>query len=135
MIQSFATVWYPSSNLYSPLVLVVTVVSVMACFVATRPRVRSAPLGEALMLFGAPILFVVVFFFAGGGPFPIRRGFPDASDMLATNIALGAGYLLAREATLLPTRGIRIAGWIEVIGFAMLATYEVFLHATEFFRR
>ena len=135
MIQSFATVWYPSSNLYSPLVLVVTVVSVMACLVATRPRVRSVPLGEALMLFGAPILFVVVFFYAGGGPFPIRRGFPDASDMLATNIALGCSYLLAREATRLPTRGIRIAGWIEVIGFAMLATYEVVLHAPEFLRR
>jgi hypothetical protein len=135
MIQSFATVWYPSSNLYSPLVLAVTVVSVVVCFLATRPQVRSVPIGGALMLFGAPLLFVVVFFCAGGGPFPIRRGFPDASDMLATNIALGAGYLLAREVTRLPTRGIRIAGWIEVIGFTMLATYEVFLHAPEFFRR
>lgn len=134
MIQNSATIWYPSSSLYSPLVLVVTFLSLAVCFVATKPQVRSVPIGEALILFGAPILFVLVFFCAGGGPFPIRRGFPDASDMLATNIALGAGYLLAREATRLPTRGIRIAGWVEVIGFFMLATYEVVLHSPQFFR-
>ena len=127
MSLSFATIWYPSSNLYSSLVLVVTVVSVVVCFVATLPKVRSIAIGEALILFGAPILFVTVLFFAGGVSFlGMRRAFPDASDFLATDIALGASYLLAREATHLPTRSIRIAGWIEVVGFAIIAGLELF---------
>ncbi len=71
------------------------------------------------MLFGAPILFFTVLFLATNG----GRWFFDVSDFLAINIALGASYFLAREATHLPTRSIRIAGWIEIIAFAMVAGY------------
>ena len=117
-----ATTWYPSSDIYSVLVLMVSVVSVALCFVVTLPKVRATVFGKALMLVSGPILFVSVFFCALGS----SPSFPGASDLLATHIAIGAGYLLSREATHLPTRSIRVAGWIEVIGFATLAGSQLF---------
>ena len=60
--------------------------------------------------------------------FPLwARAYPNASDFLATYIALGASYVLAREATRMPIRAVRVVGWIEVVGFASLAVFELFL--------
>ena len=90
------------------------------------------------MIVGAPILFVTVLFSEGGmlilndgrdfGFPPLIRGAcPNESDYLTTYIALGASYLLAREASRLPVRSIRIAGRIEATGFALLAGFEFVL--------
>ncbi|MEI6177259.1 MAG: hypothetical protein WCS43_10230 [Verrucomicrobiota bacterium] len=86
MIINLTSIWHSLPNFFSPFLWVVTVVSVVVCFVATLPKVRSIAIGEALMLFGAPILFVTVLFLATNG----GRWFFDVSDFLAINIALGA---------------------------------------------
>ena len=117
-----ATAWYPSSDIFSMLVLMVSVISVALCFVVTLPKVRATVFGKVLMLMGGPILFVSVFFCALCN----SPSFPGASDLLAAHIAIGAGYLLSREATHLSTRSIRVAGWIEVLGFATLAGSQLF---------
>jgi len=86
---------------------------------------------------GAPILFVTVLFSEAGlmvlkdgreFGFPIwARAYPHASDFLATYIALGASYLVAREATRMSRKAVRIIGWTEVAGFAALAAFEMAL--------
>ncbi len=61
---------------------------------------------------------------------PLRaRAYPNASDFLATYSALGASYLIARIATEIPRRAVRVFGWIEVVGFTSLAGFELFLVA------
>ena len=60
--------------------------------------------------------------------FPLwARAYPNASDFFATYIALGASYLIAREATRMSSRVVRVIGWVEVAGFALLALFELFL--------
>ncbi len=60
--------------------------------------------------------------------FPLwARAYPNASDFLATYIALGASWLIAREATRMSLRAVRIIGWIEVVGFVLLGAFELFL--------
>ena len=111
--------------------------SIAVCFIATRATVRDSILGGLLMIVGAPIFFIIVLFSEGGMlilkdgrdfGFPIwMRAHPGASDFLTTYIALGASYMLAREASRLPVRMIRIIGRIEATGFALLAGFEYFL--------
>ena len=118
--------------------VMILLLSITVCFIATRPQVRDSVPGEALMIVGAPILFVTVLFSEGGMlilndgrdfgfPTLIRGARPNETDYLTTYIALGASYLLAREASRLPVRIIRIAGRIEATGFALLAGFEFFL--------
>jgi hypothetical protein len=97
------------------------------------------------MIFGAPILFITVLFSEGGMlilrdgsdfgfPTLIRGARPNESDHLTTYIALGASYLLAREASRLPDRATRIIGSIEATGFAILAGFELFLLGRSFWQ-
>jgi hypothetical protein len=66
--------------------------------------------------------------------FPIwARAYPNAADFFATYIALGASYLIARVATTMPLGAVRILGWIEVVGFALLAAFELFLSCRRFY--
>lgn len=59
---------------------------------------------------------------------PLRaRAYPDASDFLATYGALGASYLIARIATKTLRSTVRILGWVEVVGFGLLAGFELLL--------
>jgi hypothetical protein len=132
-----ATSWYPSASLYSGWLAMVAAISAAACFVASLRQVRLAVLGQALVIIGAPLLFITVLFSELGMfvlkdgrefGFPLwARAYPNASDFLATYIALGASYLIAREATRMSLRAVRIIGWIEVVGFASLAAFELFL--------
>jgi hypothetical protein len=132
-----ATTWSPSFSLYSGWLAMVAVISASACFVASLPQIRLAVLGQLLVIVGAPILFITVLFSEAGMfvlkdgrdlGFPIwARAYPNASDFLATYIALGASYLIAREATRMSVRAVRIIGWIEVAGFASLGAFELFL--------
>ena len=132
-----ATTWSPSFSLYSGWLAVVAIISASACFVASLRQIRLAVPGQLLMIVGAPILFITVLFSEAGMfvlkdgrefGFPIwARAYPNASDFLATYIALGASYLIAREATRMSVRAVRIIGWIEVAGFASLAAFELFL--------
>ena len=60
--------------------------------------------------------------------FPIwARAYPNASDFLATYLALGAGYLIARSATTAKHQAIRFIAWFEAVGFGFLAIFELFL--------
>lgn len=132
-----AAIWYPSSDFYSDWMVMVLMASIAVCFIATRPAVRDSMLGEGLMIAGAPVLFITVLFSSGGMlilrdgkdfGIPIwMRAYPNASDFLASYIALGAAYLLAREASQLPVRAVRVVRGIEAIGFALLAAFEFFL--------
>jgi hypothetical protein len=132
-----ATSWYPSSSLYSGWLAMVAVISAVACFVASLRRFRLAVLGQALVVVGALILFITVLFSECGMfllkdgrdfGFPIwARAYPNASDFLATYIALGASYLIAREATRMSNRVVRIVGWVECACFALIAAFELFL--------
>jgi hypothetical protein len=132
-----ATSWYPSSSLYSGWLAMVAVISAAACFVASLRQFRLAVLGQALVVVGALILFITVLFSECGMfllkdgrdfGFPIwARAYPNASDFLATYIALGASYLIAREATRMSNRVVRIVGWVECACFALIAAFELFL--------
>lgn len=132
-----ATSWYPSSSLYSDWLAMVAVVSALSCSVASLQRLRMAVLGQLLVVFGGPLLFIAVlsselgmFVLKDGRQygFPLwARAYPNASDFLATYIALGASYLIARKATRMPLRAVRIVGWIEVTVFAALVVFELFL--------
>ncbi len=129
----FAMSGYPSTNLYSPLVMVVTMVSVVVCFVAALPKVRNNAIGGVFILIAAPIPFVTVFFFLSSEyrAFQLStgcRGYQDLSDYLAVGIALGASYLIAREATRVPTRSMQTAGWIEAVAIAIFAGLFLFAH-------
>lgn len=137
MSVTIATSWYPSSSLYSGWLAMVIAISALGCFLASLHRVRLATLGQLLVIIGAPILFITVLFTEAGMfvlkdgrefGFPIwARAYPNASDFLATYAALGAGYLIAREATQMSLRPVRIVGWIEAAGFVLLAAFELFL--------
>jgi hypothetical protein len=115
----------------------VTVISALACSIASLRRLRPAPIGQLLVIVGAPVLFFTVllsefgmFVLKDGKDFgfPLwARGYPGAADFLATYIALGASYLIARAGTQMPHRAVRIVGWIEVAGFALLGAFELFL--------
>ena len=135
--MTIASIWSSLSNFYSDWMVMILLLSIAVCFIATRPQVRDSIPGEALMIVGAPILFITVLFSEGGMlilndgrdfGFPIWiRANPNESDYLTTYIALGASYLLARVASRLPIRVIRIVGRIEATGFALLAGFEFFL--------
>ncbi|HEV2666249.1 MAG TPA: hypothetical protein VG324_15125 [Blastocatellia bacterium] len=132
-----ATLWQPSSSFYSGWLAMVTLVSAMACSIASLRKIHASAIGQLLEIVGAPILFVTVLFLEGGMfvlrdgrdfGFPIWiRSFPNASDFLATYVALGASYLMAREATRMQLEAVRIVGWIEVVGFALIGAFEIFL--------
>jgi len=132
-----ATNWYPSSNLYSGWLAIVAVISALACSIASLRRLHLTVVGQLLVIVGAPVLFITVLF-SELGMFVLRDGrefgFPlwvraygNAADFLATYIALGASYLVAREATRMPLQAVRVIGWIEVAGFALLGAFELFL--------
>lgn len=137
MTFNISSIWYPSSDFYSEWAVTISLISVAACYLASLSAVRSSILGGVIMVFGVPILFATVLFSEGGMlilkdskefGFPVlMRAYPMASDFLATYIALGASFLIAREATRLSFRPFRIMGWIESIGFGMLAGFELFL--------
>jgi uncharacterized protein YjeT (DUF2065 family) len=132
-----ATSWYPSSSLYSGWLAMAAVISALACSIASLPKLRLAVVGQLLVIVGAPVLFITVLFselamfvLKDGREFgfPLwARAYPNAADFLATYVALGASYLIARQATRMPLRAVRIIGWIEVAGFASLAAFELFL--------
>jgi hypothetical protein len=133
-----ASLWYPSSNYYSNPMAMVFLLSVAVCYIATRPAVRDSVLGEALIIIGAPVLFFTAVVLSEGGMlifkdggdfgFPMLiRSYPGASDFIAAYIALGASYLLARQASQLRCRGVRLVGRIEAAGFALIAGLELFL--------
>src|SRR5882672_2403754 len=113
-----ATSWYPSSSPYSGWLVMVTFISSVACFIASLRQVRLGVLGQLLMIVGAPLLFVTVLFSEAGMfvlkdgrefGFPLwARAYPNASDFFATYIALGASYLIAREATQMSNRVVRV---------------------------
>ena len=137
MSAIIATTWYPSFSLYSGWLAMVALVSALACSLASLRKVRVTAIGQMLVIVGAPILFVTVLFSEAGMfvlkdgrdfGFPIwARAYPNAADFFATYIPLGASYLIAREATRMPLRAVRIIGWIEVAGFALLGAFELFL--------
>ena len=132
-----ATSWYPSSNLFSGWLAMVAVISALACSIASLPRLHQAVVGQWLLIVGAPLLFVAVlvpefgmFVMRDGKEFGFPlwvRAYGNAADFLATYIALGASYLIAREATRMPLRAVRVIGWIEVAGFGLLGVFELFL--------
>jgi len=62
-----------------------------------------------------------------GFPTLICGARPNESDYLTTYIALGASYLLAREASRIPVRVIRIVGRIETMAYALLAGCELIM--------
>lgn len=115
----------------------VAVISALACSIASLRRLHLAVVGQFLMIVGAPVLFMTVLFSEMGMfvlkdgsefGFPLwARAYPNASDFLATYIALGASCLIAREATRMSLRTVRIIGWIEVVGFVLLGAFELFL--------
>ena len=61
-----ATVWDPLPSLYSGWLAAATVVSALACCVASLRQIRSVLLGQVLVMVGAPILFVTVLFSEAG---------------------------------------------------------------------
>jgi hypothetical protein len=117
--------------------MMVVVISTLACSIASLPRLHRSAVGQWVVIVGAPLLFITVlsaefgmFVFRDGREF----GFPlwvrahgNAADFLATYIALGASYLIAREATRMPLRAVRVIGRIEVARFAFLGAFELFL--------
>ena len=132
-----ATIWYPSSGFYSNWLATVAVFSAPACFVASLRWIRTTVFGQLLMIIGAPVFFITVLF-SGAGMFVLKdgrefgfpiwaRAYPNTSDFLATYIALGASYVIARKATRMSIRAVRVTGWIEAVGFATLAAFELFL--------
>lgn len=132
-----ATSWYPSSSLYSGWLAMVAVISALACYLASFRRLHLATVGQLFVIVGTPILFITVLF-SEAGMFILRDGrefgfpigawtYPNACDFLATYIALGASYLMAREATWMSVQAVRVIGWIEVAGFVSLAAFELFL--------
>jgi hypothetical protein len=136
--MNITSIWSRLSNFYSVWMVMILLLSIIVCIIATRPQVRDSVPGAALMIIGAPIFFITVLFSEWGMliikdgrdfgfPTLIRGACPNESDYLTTYIALGASYLLAREASRLPVRVIRIVGWIEAASFALLAAFEFFL--------
>ena len=137
MITVFATSWEPSTDLLSAWVLLVAIIVTLAVAATSIRPVLQSVFGECLAILGAPLLFVTVLFSEAGMlilkdgkdyGFPIwARAYPDASDFLATYLALAAGYLVARSATTAKHQAIRFIAWFEAVGFGFLAIFELFL--------
>ena len=136
-------IWSLTPDIYSDWMVMILLLSIAVCFIASRPKIRDSICGGVLMIVGAPIFFVIVLFSENGMLILIDCklvrlggiGLPTPDVFLTTYIALGASYLLARQASQSPVRVIRRVGWVEVMGFALLAGFEILLHARRLWLR